>query len=199
VPDQKLVRELLASDATDRVLGVRLNVSHMTVGRHRRNHVVAPLQAAMAAVDRSRSANEQQARKLARIRPGDEHDDPLAIVTSLFGALPQARKLQQIEQRLETAAEQAAENEAHQHVAALSAQQLRSFELGGRLSGIPGFRPAVMEGTGGAATRFSIQIHLANKTTTINAVSTSLAAGAVVDAEGNVIAENTEADPERTR
>lgn len=47
-PDQTAVRTAFASDASDRELAKRFGCSHMAVGRHRRRHIVAPLQSAVA-------------------------------------------------------------------------------------------------------------------------------------------------------
>ena len=58
-PDQDAVTSALASGASDRQLAKRFGVSHMAVYRHRREHVVKPLQLATAALDKGRAVRER--------------------------------------------------------------------------------------------------------------------------------------------
>jgi hypothetical protein len=156
-PDQDVVRAAFASGATDRELAQQFGVSHMAIGRHRRAHIVGPLKAAVAALDKGRTELEQRTQQLAAIEQGD----PVAVVAAMFGAAAQARKLQRVEERLERVAAKAETDEAPQHVATLSAQQLRSIETGARLAGHPSFTPRAGDGGGGGdGQKFSITINL---------------------------------------
>jgi hypothetical protein len=76
-------------------------LSEMAVSRHRRMHLLAPAQAAAAAVAKDSAAREQRARHLAAIDNGDA----LAVVDALFSASALAKKLDRIEGRLERASE----------------------------------------------------------------------------------------------
>lgn len=108
----------------------------MAVGRHRRAHLVAPLRAAVAALDRGREIGQQRADQSAAIAQAD----PLAIAAAL--SLPrQVEKLVAIETRLERMAAVAEAGQSPASVATLSAQQLRGVEVGSRLAGVGSYAP----------------------------------------------------------
>jgi hypothetical protein len=66
-PPTKAVETAFASGMTDRVIGRRFGVSHMAALRHRRDHLVKPMLAAVATLDRG--AATLNARTLLRAEP----------------------------------------------------------------------------------------------------------------------------------
>jgi hypothetical protein len=137
LPNQELVRAAFTSGATDRQLAQQFNVSHSAVGRHRRAHLLAPVRAAVAVLDKGQTALRQREQQLAAIEQGD----PVAIALAAFGMPRQLDKVAQVEQRLERMAAAAETASSSAGVAQLSAQQLRSVEVGSRLAGTGGYKP----------------------------------------------------------
>lgn len=162
-PDQNAVKAAFASDASDRELARQFGVSHMAIGRHRRHHIVRPMQAVVAALDRGRASRQQRANQLAAIEQGD----PVAIATASLGLAAQAAKLERIEGRLERMAAAAEANHSAQGVAVLSGHQLRSVETGAKLAGIGGFASVRTADQAATQQTFSIQIVFGHKTETI--------------------------------
>jgi hypothetical protein len=157
-PDQAAVSAAFASDATDRQLAQRFGVSHMAIGRHRRAHIVRPMAAAVAALDRGRARRQQREQQLAAIEQGD----PLAIALAAFAMPQQLSKVAQVEQRLTRMADAAEATGSAAAVAQLAGQQLRSVEVGSRLVGAGGYgAPRGADQPAGAA-RFSINIIFSN-------------------------------------
>jgi hypothetical protein len=113
------------------------DISAMAVNRHRRRHILGPLQAAAAALDKGRAIRQQRTQQLAAIGQGD----PAAIVTAVLGMQAQVEKMQRIEARLERVADAAEQGGSPSGVAAIAGQQLRGVEVGARLAGIPAFVP----------------------------------------------------------
>jgi hypothetical protein len=157
-PDQEAVKAAFASDATDRQLAQRFGVSHMAIGRHRRAHIVGPLKAAVAALDKGRAERQRREQQLAAIEQGD----PVAIALAAFAMPQQLGKVTQVEQRLTRMADAAEAAGSAAAVAQLAGQQLRSVEVGSRLVGAGGYGAprAVDQPAGGA--RFSINIIFSN-------------------------------------
>jgi hypothetical protein len=135
-PDQEAVRAAFATNATDRQLAQLFGVSHMAIGRHRRNHLVAPLKAAVAALDRGRAIRERRQQQLAAIEQGAS-----AAIAAAFALPDQLDKVARVEQRLERLATSAEQAGSPTGVAALAAQQLRSVEVGSRLAAVGGYKP----------------------------------------------------------
>lgn len=156
-PDQEAVRVAFAANVTDRALAQRFGVSAMSISRHRRAHLVAPLRAAVAALDRGRAHQEQRAKQRAAIAQAD----PVAI-TEAIGMSAQVAKLIAIEQRLERMAAASETNGSATGVAVLSAQALRGIETGAKLAALPGFVPQrSIEGVSGEA-KFAVHIVFSN-------------------------------------
>jgi hypothetical protein len=137
-PDQVAVRTALASGATDRAIGRQFGITHVSVGRHRREHLVKPMQAAATALDRGRAVRQQREEQLAAVERGD----PLSI----FKLDAIASDISRIAQRLDGSAGEAAAAGQHGGHAALAGQLLRQAELRARLGGHD--RPAPIEGHG---------------------------------------------------
>jgi len=137
-PDQAKVRAAFASDASDREIGRLFGVSHMCAGRHRRNHVAKPLQAALIALDRGRTAHDQREQQNAAIEKGD----PVAVVDGLLSREALVSEVQRISERNERMACVSEEGGSVQGVATASAQQIRAAEFKAKVGGIGGFAPA---------------------------------------------------------
>jgi hypothetical protein len=135
----------LASGATDRAIGRQFGITHVSVGRHRREHIVKPMQAAATALDRGRAVRQQREEQQAAVERGD----PLAI----FKLDAIATDISRIAQRLDGSAAQAAAAGQHGGHAALAGQLLRQAELRSRLGGYDRPTPAASEGA-----VFSVQI-----------------------------------------
>ena len=137
-PDQNAVEAALASGASDRELAKRFGTSHMAVHRHRREHVVKPLQLAAAALDKRRAVRERRQELVNRTEQGD----PTAIFQ--LGAI--AADLARIANRLDAAAQEAADGGQHSSHAALASQLLRSLEVRSKLGGHDRPTPSASEG-----------------------------------------------------
>jgi hypothetical protein len=157
-PDQAAVRAAFTSGAPDRELAQQFGVSHMAIGRHRRAHIVRPMAAAVAALDRGRALRQQHEQQLAAIEQGD----PLAVALAAFGTPQQLDKVAKVEQRLTRLADQA---EASGSVAAATqvvSQQLKSVEIGSRIAQTGGYGAARVPGQSGEVRTFSITMVFPN-------------------------------------
>jgi hypothetical protein len=152
-PERKAVETAFASGRTDREIGRRFGVSHMAALRHRRDHLVKPLLAAVATLDRGRAE-----RQLAT----DGAPDPVANVIASLNLAAQANKLATIESRLERMSHAAEASGSAAGVAALSAQALRSVEVGSRLASTGGYAAPRTVGQPGEGRTFSIEIVFAS-------------------------------------
>ena len=130
-PDQEAVRLAVANGSTDRAIGVQFNISHVSVGRHRREHVVRPMQAAAAALDKGRSIRDHREQLVKQAEAGD----PSAFV-ALASIIADLRK---VHERLERQADAAEQDNQRLAVASLSAQQLRAAEVRAKIGGVGGY------------------------------------------------------------
>ena len=163
--DQEAVRAAFASGGTDREIGRRFGLSHVSVGRHRREHIVRPMQAAVAALDRGRAIREQREQMIQAAEAGD----PAAFL-ALAEIVADLRK---VHERLERTAEAAEHDNQRLAVSALSAQQLRAAEVRARMGGVGAYSPARRIVDGGGDTKFSVNIIFPNagRTETITTVA----------------------------
>jgi hypothetical protein len=157
-PDQAAVRLAFSDGGSDREVGRQLGVSHTAAGRHRRTHIVAPMRAATAALDKGRAVRAQRERHLAAIEGGDLFE----ILST--GSI--AADLRKIRDRLDTSAEDAASANQHTAHAALASQLHRGIELRGKLGGHDKTQPG-----GSAAAMFSVQIVFSSSTEKITLAS----------------------------
>jgi hypothetical protein len=137
-PDQDAVRSALASGATDRAIGRQFGLTHVSVGRHRREHVVRPMQAAARALDKGRGAREQRQQLVARAEEGDP--------TTIFALSAIAADLTRIARRLDASAEEAAAGRQHTAHASLASQLLRQAEIRARIGGHDKATPSSSQG-----------------------------------------------------
>jgi hypothetical protein len=153
-PDQVAVRAALGAGETDRAVAGRFDLSHVSAGRHRRDHVVRSMQLAAAAMDKGRAVRERRDEVMQQAA----EDDPTAI----FKLDSIATDLARIAARLDAVADQAAAGELHTAHAALAGQLLRQTEMRARFGAHD--RPAAQAG---AVATFSVQINLGDRVETI--------------------------------
>jgi poly(3-hydroxybutyrate) depolymerase len=167
----------VTAGVADREIGRRLGIDKSSVMRHRKNHVIAPLQHQLAIA--GKGAAPRQAHALLAAAAASDAPIPAQFVEAFFGLKAQAEKLQRIEARLERVAVLAEESASPNAVAQVAAQQLRSVEVGARVAGVAGYGSGrATDQAGGGAPRFSVNIvfSAANRTETISigpATSTS--------------------------
>jgi hypothetical protein len=139
----QLAADMVQAGASDQAIADRLgSLSRMSVRRHRENHIAAPLQHRLAiAAKGSEHVRERQA--LAQAAAADA-PSPQQFADAVLGLRAQAEKLERIESRLERMAVAAETGGSANAVSQLSAQQIRSVEVGARLAGVGGYaaRPA---------------------------------------------------------
>jgi hypothetical protein len=157
-PDQAAVKAAFASGAPDRELAQRFGVSHMAIGRHRRAHIVRPMVAAVAALDRGRARRQQREQQLAAIEQGD----PLAIATAAFSAPRQLAKITEAESRLTRLADAAEASGAVTAATQVVSQQLKSVEIGSRIAQTGGYGAVHVAGQSGEARTLSITMVFPN-------------------------------------
>jgi hypothetical protein len=176
--DPRTVEEAFASGANDRAIARQFNISAMSVGRHRRLHLLRVAQDRVTLLTKDREARAE--RQAIAAAAASDAPPPSAVIEAMLGLQAQAKKLDSIEQRLERMAVMSEQEKSASSVAQLSAQQLRSVEVGARLGQVGGYAAPRNVGPGGGdGTRFSIVINLApGKQINIAAVATPQHPGA---------------------
>lgn len=142
--EQPVVEAAFASGVSDRAIARRFNVSAMSVGRHRKLHLLKVAQDRVTLLAKD-SAARQQRQELAAAAASDTPSTQ-ALIEATLGLRRQMEKLTSIEERLERMATFAEGAGSPTGVAALAAQQFRGIETGARLAGIGGFAPAAQAG-----------------------------------------------------
>ena len=159
--DQEAVRAAFASNATDRQLAQRFGVSHAAIGRHRRAHILRPMAAAVAALDRGRSQRQQREQQLAAIEQGD----PVAIATAIaaFSKTAQLGKVTEAEGNLRGLFDEAKRSGSVTAATGVVREQLKSIEVGAKkIAQVGGYgAPRAIDGKPGERRIFSISIHFA--------------------------------------
>jgi hypothetical protein len=175
-PDRSMIEAMIDTGASDYEVGRQFDVERVSVGRHRRLHLIKPAQDRLAILARG-SAERQQRRELAATASSSDTPTPSEFVEAFFGLKAQAEKLQRIDDRLERMASLAEQQESPNGVAQLAAQQLRSVEVGARVAGVGGYAAQRGPEQGGGAGAFQINIVFQNagRTETISTIETSLA------------------------
>jgi hypothetical protein len=153
---QKLTKaaELIVAGNSDQAVANALNaltpdiapMSLMAVSRHRRLHIMKPVQDRLTVV--SKGAAPRRERQQLALAAASGAPTPQQFVDAFFGLKAQGEKLQRIEDRLERMATLAEDSKSPGSVATVAAQQLRSVETGARLAGVGGYVPARAAGPG---------------------------------------------------
>ena len=167
--NQKLAKaaELITAGNSDQAVANALNalapdappMSYMAVSRHRRLHILKPVQDRLAIISKG-AAPRQELEQLAADAASDA-PTPQQFVDAIFGLKAQGEKLQRIEDRLEKMASLAEDNKSPTVVATVTAQQLRSVEVGAKLAGAGGYA-APKAGPQGEGPQFNLVIQFAN-------------------------------------
>jgi hypothetical protein len=133
------IEALLEAGWSDTRVAQEFHLVAMSLGRHRRFHVVKPTQDRIAVLAKD-GAEQRQRKELAQAAASDT-PSIREIVEAAFGLLAQATKITRVEEHLDKGAEIAAAAGSPAGVAAIAGQQLRAIEVGSRLAGLPGFTP----------------------------------------------------------
>jgi hypothetical protein len=166
--DPRTVEAAFASGANDRAIARLFNVSAMSVGRHRRLHLLRVAQDRVTLLTKDREARAER-QELAAAAASDA-PSTAALIEATIGLRRQMEKLVEVEQRLTRVAMRAEKDGAHSAVAQVAGAQLRSLEYGSRLAGHPSFVPRAADAGGGANVQpFSITIVLDGRETKITA------------------------------
>jgi hypothetical protein len=163
----KLVKaaELIAAGQSDQGVADALNaldpkaapMSYMAVSRHRRNHIVRPMQDRLTLVAKGEEHRQERQQLAAAVASGAP--TPQEFADAVLGLRAQAEKLQRIEARLERMAELAEQNGSPGGAAIVAGQQLRGVEVGAKLAGVGGYAPQKGSGPGIPST-FTLVINL---------------------------------------
>jgi hypothetical protein len=141
--NRQAIEGMLSDGLPDPEVARRFGIERVSIGRHRRHHLLPVVRdrAALLAKDApARVEREQLAAAAASDTPPVQ-----ALVEATLGMRRQMEKLDAIEQRLERMAAAAETASSSAGVAQLSAQQLRSVEVGSRLAGTGGYKsPSVV-------------------------------------------------------
>jgi hypothetical protein len=152
---------LIASGVSDYEVGRLFDVERVSVGRHRRRHLIKPLQDRLAILAKD-SEEKRQRQELADAAASDM-PSTLALVEATLGLRHQIEKLAAIEARLERMSATAEQAGASAAVAQLASQQYRGIETGSRLAGLPGFtQPTQAAGQSSSPRVFSVNIIFSN-------------------------------------
>jgi hypothetical protein len=180
----KLVGQMIKAELPDVEIARRTGTGRMSVARHRVGHLL-PASAVAQVASVLDHASEHDLEASTAESPGsfsgaDESPDssttawqdrlppievggtsPRALAQSLFGLPASARRLTRLQGRLESAMGKAEAAGSATALAQLSAQMLRSIELGARLAELPGIIPSRENATGSHGTPFSVTFSFA--------------------------------------
>jgi hypothetical protein len=137
--DRRTIDEAISSGVNDYKIAEQWGLVRRTVGRHRVEHLTPMIQNRAALLAKDRPA-QQERQELAAAAASDSPSTQ-ALIEATLGMRRQMEKLNNIEARLERMATNAEAANSPQSVAQLSAQQLRSVEVGSRLGATGGYRP----------------------------------------------------------
>src|SRR5215469_16945036 len=98
-PDRQAIEALIGAGASDYEVGRRFGIERVSVGRHRRRHLIKPAQDRLALLAKDRDARLER----ARLADAVAADSPstAALIEATLGLRAQMAKLTSIEQRLE--------------------------------------------------------------------------------------------------
>ena len=165
--------DLIANGLSDQAVANALNgmapdqpaMSEMAVSRHRRAHILKPTQDRLALLGKDREARQKR-QELATAAASDTPSTE-ALIEATLGLRAQTEKLGAIEQRLTRMADVAEAAGSASGVAQLSAQSLRSIEVGSKLAGVGGYSHDRAADQNAQQEKFSVTIVLGGQTTRI--------------------------------
>jgi hypothetical protein len=158
--DQAAVRAAFAAGLSDRAIGRQFGLTHPAVAHHRREHMLKPLTAAVAALDKGVAQRQQRKEQLAAISEGD----PTAIAAAIaaFSASRQLGKITAAEARLSRLADKAEASGAVATATQVVGQQLKSVEIGSRIAQTGGYAPPRTPAQPAEGSRWTIQMVFPN-------------------------------------
>jgi hypothetical protein len=170
--DREAIDALIIAGTPDYQIAQQFSMEPMSVGRHRKAHVLRQLQDKLEIVAKG-SVVRQERQQLAEAAASDEPSVE-ALVQAALGTRALLKKLGSIEDRLERMSTRAEEGGSSTGVAALAGQQIRSLEFGARLAGNPNFRPPSAVAQAGEKAVVSIEMVFSNagRTETISLTET---------------------------
>jgi hypothetical protein len=159
--DRQEIDALIGTGASDYEVARQFGIERVSVGRHRRQHVIKPAQDRLAIL--TKDADARRERQELAAAAGSNTPSTQALVEATLGLRRQVEKLSAVEERLERMATLAEGAGSSGGVAQLAAQQFRGIETGARLAGIGGFVSASQSvGQPNTAPVFSIVIQFSN-------------------------------------
>jgi hypothetical protein len=138
--DRRSIDALIITGASDYAVARQFGIERVSVGRHRRQHIIKPAQDRLAIL--AKDADARRERQELSVAAASDTPSTQALVEATLGLRAQMAKLTSIEQRLERMATLAEGAGSSTGVAQLAAQQFRGVETGARLAGIGGFAPS---------------------------------------------------------
>jgi hypothetical protein len=179
-PDRQAIESLIVSGASDYEVGRRFDIERVSVGRHRRRHLIKPAQDRLAILARdSEARREREQLAVAAAASSPSLDD---FIQATVGMRTQLAKLANIEHRLERMAALAESSQSAAGVAVLAGQQIRSLEFGSKLGGTGGFAPVRGTETMPPGTKFEVNIHF-NSTGTTETIATVVGNSHTIDVQ----------------
>jgi hypothetical protein len=138
-PNRQAIETAICTGITDEAVARQFGIQRVSVGRHRRNHIIRAAHDRLAILTRDAPLREER-QLLAAAASADEAPIDEVVKASL-GTRALLKKLNNIENRLERVADLAEQAGSPTGVAVLAGQQIRSLEFGAKLGGHPNFRP----------------------------------------------------------
>jgi hypothetical protein len=183
--DRQAIDALIGTGASDYEVARQFSIERVSVGRHRREHVIKPAQDRLAIL--TKDADARRERQELAVAAGSDTPSTQALVEATLGLRRQVEKLSVVEERLERMATLAEGVGSSGGVAQLSAQQFRGIETGARLAGLTGFTPPAQTiGKPGTPRVFSVNIVFSNgRREEINVIKTGSASDAPAGDDGD--------------
>lgn len=156
-----MIEKSIYEGTSDREIARLFGIIHVSVGRHRRDHILKVAQDKLAIV--AKGARERKAREETAAAAASDAPSAEAFLQAHFGAMAQGEELLDVRQQLRRAGAQA-ELMSPTAVPPIAAQRHRNIELGGKLTEHPGFVPARLQiQPGHTGNRCNISIFLGGK------------------------------------
>jgi hypothetical protein len=176
-PDRQAIDAAIGTGVSDYEVSRKFGIERVSIGRHRRRHLIKPAQDKLAILSKDSSARQER-QMLAAAAAADEPSVDV-LVQAALGTRALLKKLGSIEERLERMSARAEEGGSSTGVAALAGQQIRGLEFGAKLAGNPNFRPpsAILQASDKAVVSIEMIFNNAGKRETIDLV------GKVVDGD----------------
>jgi hypothetical protein len=179
-PDHKTIDDLLLSGVPDRHVAKQFGIETVSVGRHRRNHLLAPK--IVEALDRRLRQNKIERQAQRAVEAYDKGDSKALALASL-SLTAQATKIVEVEGWVKSGVAHAMKTGALNALAPLAGTQLRAVEVGSKLAGTGGYRPpsVLPQGVEKATVSIEMIFQGAGKTESINLAGRPVIDGDKID------------------